>query len=342
MITMYFAIISKRSFRMNWPDLELIFQPGHANWTYNPEALGIQHLDAAGNELDKFVNFPAHSQGHIERAPYNPSIGHYCDVNSRDVSDSRNWEQLVSMQHIFYYSNRSPDMQIHKHLVNALAGIVGGTTVHDSALGRNNVQRCLYNDILRPAKTFLDSPYTPLGGNTMPFRTIVDIATNGSELSLAYHHRISDQYLQTDPAHAQVSNETVEWLAELGRQHFRKSNGTRVNLFFISNSAGSEEKVRTHPAIQAAFHHVYCQQFLGIRHINLQFLNEEVTANEAEMRAKMALIQTMHDWYIMKIADILICGISSFCRSAGLISSGRQIKYDAGNHQVCYIHQWVM
>lgn len=265
----FFSAVSDRSFHIHWPGIEYVFKPGHSNWTYDPSALGIPHKDLNGNELDKTRNHATRGDGDVTNAlPGHGNIVMLNDLNTREISKTAMAPGLKKYTHIYFHSNRSPDLQLNKNMVEKLlkSGVVGGTTVNDSHAGHINAYRCMFNDIFRPTEEFLDTTYKSTDGSSTSFRQLVNMVNRADERSLAFHYRIADGHVNSDHAKSRISNGTIQWIASLGIKH--QVGQKKLNLFFISNSPASARRVLQDSSIRAAFGRVLSQELTGSRHIN--------------------------------------------------------------------------
>ncbi len=211
-------------------------------------------------------------------------------------------------------------MSIHNMTAKTIAGISNSSIVEPTDEGHYVAYRCLFNDIFQPTASFLNSSYKAIGYDAMPLQDLTTRMTSNGALSLAFHYRIDDTYLAADSAIATIDEETIQWLVLLSNNH--STNGVRLNLFFISNSPASAHKVLQHRDIQSAYAHIFSQELIGSRHIN------SADAKNSTTTASTTFQQAMQDWWIMKNADILVCGYSGFCMSAGIVASVNQIKYN--------------
>jgi len=317
----FFAIASERSFRIQWHGLEHFFRPGHVNWTYDAESLGIPHLDENGQELDHSKTRARQGQGEMQFPfPGNHNIAMFNDLNTRAISDPKKQKILERFAHVYFHSNRSPGMSIHNMTAKTIAGLINSSIVEPTREGHYVAYRCLFNDIFQPTASFLNSSYKAIGYDAMPLQDVMAQMTSNGALSLAFHYRIDDNYVAADNATATIDEETIQWLVLLSNNH--STNSIRLNLFFISNSPASAHKVLQHHDVQSAYAHIFSQELTGSRHIN------SADAKNSTTTVVVTFQQAMQDWWIMKNADILVCGYSGFCMSAGIVASLSQIKYN--------------
>jgi hypothetical protein len=78
---------------------------------------------------------------------------------------------------------------------------------------------------------------------------------------------------------------------------------------------------------------IYSQQLSGEIHVNkhngIHGMKHGVDDNVIH-----SLRQAWRDWWVMMLSDVLVCLMNSgFCKTAGLMASIEQIKYET-NHQV--------
>lgn len=308
----YFAMLSERSFKIHWPGIDHVFHPQSIQWHFNATDIGLSE-DAALH------------QGYITKTwgagtfsdPFSPHnhIGMFNDLNTGEIGNPRHWPTFSKYDHVFYHSNRGPD-------INALYSKVAGKyhwPVGDDNLKHNYyiAYRCIFNDLFTATPDFLNTSYKPLLRDEMPFADVLKIATDSDYVSLAYHYRIDDKHVESDPIQARVSDAEIRWLKEFGEQH-RAQSTQKMNLFFISNSVASAKKVIQDPGIKESYNAVFSQELTGSRHINAD-----------KSASPHSLKQAMMDWFIMKEAHYLVCGKSGFCKIAGTVAAEQQVKYDA-------------
>jgi len=267
----YFAVVSGRSFRIHWPGIEHVFKPGHSNWTYDPDVLGIPYKDKDGNELDRSRNHIVRGGGQVNYVlPAGAgNVVMFNDMNGREINLPAITARLVRHKHVYFHSNRSPDLLMNNFMVEKLvvkSGVVGGTTLNDSHAGHINAYRCMFNDIFQPTEAFLNTTYKSIDGNFTVFRELVDLVNRADEQSLAFHFRIDDRHVTSDSAAVTIKNDTVKWIASLGTKH--QAGSGKPNLFFITNSPASARKVMEDSDIREAFGRVFSQELTGSRHIN--------------------------------------------------------------------------
>lgn len=198
--------------------------------------------------------------------------------------------------------------------------ITNTSLIEPTREGHYVAYRCLFNDIFQPTESFLNSTYHTIGRTSMPLREVMALMSSNNSKSLAFHYRIDDVHVASDNATATIDEETIQWLVLLSNNH--TTNGMRLNLFFITNSPASAHRVLQHPDIQVAYAHIFSQELTGSRHIN------SADAKNSSTSAGITFQEAMQDWWIMRYADILVCGYSGFCMSAGLVAPLTQIKYN--------------
>lgn len=309
----YFALLSDRQFKMHWPGIDHVFHPQTINWHFNATDIGLTE-DAALHKgfITKTWGAGTFSDPFL---PQHRNIGMFNDLNTGEIGNPRSWPKLAVYDHVFYHSNRGPDV---KNLYSNVAAKYHWPT-GDDQLAHNYyiAYRCLFNDMFTATPDFMNTPYKPLLREVMPFSDVLKIAADSDYVSLAYHYRINDNHVESDPVEARVSDAEIRWLKQFGEEH-RAQSTQKMNLFFISNSVASAKKVIQDAGIRESYNAVYSQELTGSRHINS---DKSATPH--------SLKQAMMDWFIMKEAHYLVCGKSGFCKIAGTVASEQQVKYDA-------------
>jgi hypothetical protein len=307
----FFALLSDRAFKVHWPGFDHVFEPQTVQWSFDEHSYDIPANELYHNGLvDTYeigagrltLPFPSSSVSAI-----------FDDRNSHEINNPAKWLQLVPFQHIFYHSNRDPMLETYQRVVEKHHWPADDGDAHH---GYYVAYRCLFNDVFTPAAAFFNAAYKPLDKDEMPFHDIISVLEDFDHVSLAYHHRIPDHQLATDPEEARIADSEIEWLVNFAEQHYALSD-QKMNLFFVTNSINSARKVAAHPGIRNIYEHVYSQDLTGGVHINY----EKSSPGEAFRQAMM-------DWWVMRQAHYLVCGGSGFCNMAAAVADEAQVRID--------------
>ena len=347
----YYAILSGRSFRMHWPGIDHVFAPHSINWAFHNTSYGIPADEVQHKGLVSIV----WGAGSITSPFSHNDVVIFNDLNTREINNPKVWSLLTHYNHIFYHSNRDPDTGgTFKHIAEQYQWPVGdGDLEHNYYIA----YRCIFNDIFQPSPEFLTTPYKPLQLSEMPFSQVISIVEDLDHVSLAYHYRIEDKHVASDPLVARLPDTEIRWLIEFGQQH-RSQSAQKMNLFFISNSVNSALKLLANSELREVYNAVYCQELTGkaklytsyiwyivfICYINALYLfictyiNDYYTGtrhiNAVTTASSHSLKQAMMDWWVMRQARYLVCGASGFCKMAGTVASEEQVKIDAVTKRV--------
>jgi hypothetical protein len=313
---LFFALISERSFKIHWPGFDHVFAPRTVEWSFDPAS-----YDIPANELETsgFVN-DVHGDGKVTRpfSSYNQGCM-FNDLNTCEIGNPVKWKPIENFPHVFYHSNRDPTPDNYKRVADKYHWPAGdGNQEHNYYIA----YRCLFNDMMTPATTFLNTTYKPLGMDAVPFQDIVSIVEDLDHVSLAYHHRIPDHHLATDPVESRISDAEIAWLISFGEQH-RSESTRKMNLFFITNSMNSANKLIAHEGIRKTYEHVYSHELTGGVHINYE-----------KTSSSHSLKQAMMDWWVMRQVHYLVCGGSGFCKMAAMVADETQVQIDGSSKQV--------
>ncbi len=127
----------------------------------------------------------------------------------------------------------------------------------------------------------------------------------------------------------------IDWIIDLAHKYKKDNlkNTDKINFFFITNSKSSGLKVMSHEGLHNEFNMIYSQQLSGDIHVNKHNGNHGMK-HGVDDNVIHSLRQAWRDWWVMMLSDVLVCLMNSgFCKTAGLMASIEQIKYET-NHQV--------
>lgn len=330
----YFAMSIGRAFRIDWKGLSDVFEPGTIDWTYKPSDLGIESTHDATQLVSKDTVNEVMGFGRISAlSPKYPYIAVLNDMNGRQINNASMLAKIAPYKHLFFHSNRGPDLISYRNLSQALHLPV--MPHHDVRLLHYEAYRCIFNAILQPKEAFLNSTYKPISQPAMEFRKVIELAQNPKYPSLAYHYRVPDMYVAKDDPKGIIDNRKLLWIAKHGQQNRHKPN---MNLFFITNSPASAARVLELRELRKRYKAIYIQELTGTTHINMvpstSDNSTDISSNKPHSQhmkpgtVKQTFLQAMQDWYILRSAQMLMCGQSGFCQSAGLVGSANQLKYD--------------
>jgi hypothetical protein len=318
----FYSYLKDRTYRIQWPGWEHVFQTGMTNWTYDPQALGIPYLNATGGELDtNRVRGVAGNEIYVAYPP-NTEVGVVNDLNTRQITEPKKVAEIEKFKHVFFHSNRGPTTEMFAEI----------TAKHKWAMKPQGMDqnyaeayRCVFEALFRPTEEFLSSTHKGIGRDAVPFSHIVKVAENPDATAMAFHYRVDDVAATVDGQDQVIDDETIARIIRIAGQH--RVAGKNMNLFFVTNSNSSAYKVIRNASVQEAFHGIYSQELTATIHVNTEFGHGESKAREAVL----STLQAMRDWWIMRLSDILICQLSGFCKSAALVAPLEQIRYeDAG------------
>jgi hypothetical protein len=319
----FYALQMGRSFRVLWPGLEHVFKPGHIHWTFEPATLNIPYEDKEGNEIDA-TRIGVRTVG-IRQDVYKdrPDIGLVNDLNNRQITDPQKAAIIERFTHVFFHSNRGPSRQmfsqIHKRYNWA-------AHFPDTDESYSAVYRCVFEGLFRPTDEFLDSVYKSVGRSPVPFSHITGVVDNDKFVSMAYHHRVSDDIAAANSDRDAITEHSISKIVEMAHKHGQLDK--QLNLYFVTNSIHSANRVIENRDLQSTFHAIYTQELSAPIHVNYGTGNGE----HATLSGILSLLQAMRDWWIMRLADVLIFPKSGFSISAALLASHEQVRYEDAGH----------
>ena len=328
----FYAMQTGRTFRVHWPGLESVFKPGVTNWTYSSSDFRIDDFNAPkivnanGNEI-----FPLK----IGHRSANQEVGVVNDLNSRQIMNSTVWPEIEKYKHVFFHSNRGPNMEMY----NALSAKYNWTKVSENE-DENYFEayRCVFAGMFRLTDAFLSSFYKPIGKSPVHFSHIVRSAEDRSFQLMAFHFRVSDGWAESDDKQHIIDDATMTRIVTLAEKH--KREGAKMNLFFITNSNCSAHKVIADENIRKTFHAVYSQELTASIHVNY-IKNKAGQMDDSSEATVLSMRQTMRDWWIMRLADVLVLQTSGFSKSAALMAPLSQIRYEDGGESLRPV-PWIM
>lgn len=321
----YFSITVGRALKIQWDSLSNVFEHGEIDWRFHPGIMGL-----SANDLVLQNGRVTEAMGYgkvVVISPQHPHIALFNDMNSRRITNASFWPILAQYKHIFFHSNRGPDLTSFQQLSAAL--LLPKIENHGANFLHLMAYRCIFDEIFKPTESFLNSTYKAMGQPAMEFRKVINIAQNPTFPSLAYHHRIPDKYVENDDPRGIIELRKLQWIADIGQ--ISKKKKPQTNLFFITNSPVSAARVLESQAFRKKFRAIYIQELSGSMHINMVSHNgttTNATASDQPSGTKSSFLQAMRDWYILKSVQRLVCGRSGFCRSAALVGSEEQLVFD--------------
>jgi hypothetical protein len=316
---LFFALLSERAFKIHWPGFDKVFQPQAVQWSFDEHNYGIPTDELRRSGL---IGTGIGGGQPTRPFPSNPQAVIFNDLNSNEISNPAKWAEIASTPHVFFLSNRDPFKEMYQRVAERLQWPADGGDVQH---GYYVAYRCLFNDIFTPSAAFFNSPYKPLDGEEVPFQDIMSVVEDFDIVSLAYHYRISDDDLVSDPEEARISDTEIEWLVNFAAELLAFAD-QRMNLFFVTNSMNSARKVAVHPDIRNSFVRVYSQELTSGVHINYQKGHQKLWFEEAG--SSETLKQAMMDWWVMRHAHYLVCGGSGFCLMAAAVAEESQVTID--------------
>lgn len=325
----FYAMMTGRTYRMEWPGWGRVFSPGWMNWTFDSHALGIPYYDSDGKELDPKRIRAVEGNEIYETWKGNPNVGTVNDLNTRQILEPDKIGVIETFQHVFFHSNRGPDTLMYRNISHKYGW--NKDSDHDYA----ETYRCVFEGLFRPTQEFMSSSYQAIGQDPVPFHHIIKAVEDPEGVSMAVHYRVGDDAAVVDAHNEIIDDEMLERIVTLANKY--RQPGKHMTLFFVTNSNSSAHKVLQNTAIQAAFKATYSQELTATIHVNSNFGKGSHEVEEAVQ----STMQAMRDWWVMRQSDILICQLSGFCKSAALVAPEEQIRYeDAGRSPRAWY--WVM
>lgn len=330
----FFAMLSGRSFRIWWPGWDHVFKPGRSNWTYDGPALGIPYLDEHGEQYDKVRVTGVEGNQIYPAFTTRKDVGVVNDLNSRQITNSTLRPVIDQYKHVYFHSNRGPNAQMFLDVSRKYNWAKKSEDVEDNYA---EAYRCVFEGLFRPTDEFLRSDYKGINQNTVPFAHIVRIVEDPSFTSMAFHHRVDDSTAESKSDRETINDQDIRLIISLAEKH--RVEGKKMNLFFITNSNSSAHKVLRTEAIHKTFHQVYSQDLTATIHVNAD--RTPRAGEQVSQASVLSTLQAMRDWWVMRLADILISPNSGFSKSAALLAPREQIRYeDSGRAQ--RTNYWVM
>lgn len=326
----FYALETERTFRVLWPGWEHVFKPGKSNWTFDGPTLGIPYEDAQGQEIDKSRVTDVRGEQIYQAYPDRKDIVVVNDLNSRQVENATLRPTIESYKHIFFHSNRGPTADMFQRIYDKYNWKDLFPRTDESYAA---VYRCVFESMFRPTEEFLSSQYKAISRAAVPFSHMVRILEDPKLTSMAFHHRIDDGFENSE--NEVVDAKTIAKIVELAQKHAVADK--KMNLFFVTNSNPSAQKVMQDATIKAAFHAVYCQELTATIHVNTGTGTQE----HATAAAVQSTLQAMRDWWIMRLVHVLALYTSGFSKSAALLAPPDQIRYEDGGNAFRE-HYWTM
>jgi hypothetical protein len=322
----FYALKTKRRYKVIWPGWDTIFQPGNTNWTYDGRELGIP--DVGGTPKVHAVS--GHAVGLVVINPEfsnRTDVGVVNDLNNRQILNHSIVPLIEAYRHVFFHSNRGPDINLFRELMAQYNWPALGT---DEGTNYMEVYRCVFESMFRPSDILQHSTYKAIGKTTVKFAEVVNIVEDLSAVSIAFHHRANDAQAESHSLQGTIEDKYIDVMVSIADKH-RKA-GMKMNLFFITNHNASGHKVTSDKRILKAFGNVFSQELSAVIHVNNHAAQKGII-ELANHNVDLSLLQAMRDWWMMRICSVLIMGNSGFSVSATLFASTQQVRYNLdGTH----------
>lgn len=315
----FYALQTDRSFRILWPGLEHVFKPGHTNWTFDAPVYNIPYEDANGQEIDKTRVTDVLGNQIMQPFPSRTDIAVINDLNTRQVDNATLSAVIDKYQHVFFHSNRGPTRQMFS-LVHKKQNWAAHFPDTDESYAA--VYHCVFEGMFRPTDELINSEYKSISRAAVPFSHIIRILEDPKFSSMAVHHRIDDSAASANSDQDIIDTTHLAKIVELATKH--AVPGKKMNLFFVTNSVASANKVMADASIKSAFHAVYAQELTAMIHVNMGTGNGE----HASAAAVQSTLQAMRDWWVMRLVDVIVCPQSGFSKSAALLAPATQVRYE--------------
>lgn len=314
----FYSFLHDRSFRILWPGLDHVFSIGALNWTFDANELHIPYLNSTGGEIDQ-TRVRDVWGNQIYDDVTGKDVGVVNDLNTRQILNETLIPKIEKYKNVYFHSNRGTnDMLFSAANKHNQWVTVGNNRVNIYAASF----LCAFEAMFRPAEVFLKSSYKSLGRERVPFSHILRVVEDEKFTTVAYHHRVDDPIASSNSAEHTIADDVIARIIEIAKKH--RVENTQLNLFFITNSIASALKVMRDDTLKAVFHQVYSQELTATIHVNEATMNTHLSAEAAILSTQ----QAMRDWWIMRMSDVLIGGMSGFLKSAALLAPAEQIRYE--------------
>ena len=318
----FYALQSGRSFRILWPELDHVFQPGLSNWTFDGPTLGIPYKDENGEEIDK--TRIDNNLGNLTTLAYPPrkDIALVNDLNSRMLVDPDRIAEIEKFPHFFYMGNRGP----MKEQFSAIHSIYEwGQYFPDNDESYAAVYRCVFEGLFRPSEEFLQSEYKSIGHPSVHFLHLLNTMKHPDISTMAFHYRVDDFTAESGSSAELISEEVMDRIISISEKH--AVQGKSRILFFVSNSAASMTTVMNNAKMLRSFQAIHCQELSAQIHVN-GAVGVKAAADVDVTKSISSTMQAFRDWWIMRQVDVLVLQLSGFSKSAALLAPDAQIRYE--------------
>lgn len=314
----FYALLHDRTFRILWPGLEHVFTPHALNWTFNPSALQLPYLDANGVEIDK-SRVTDNIGGKIYTDVVSDEVGVVNDLNTRQISNETEVAIIEKYRHVYFHSNRGPNEDMYR----AVAKKNNWPQKESFEKSYATHFYCVFDAMFRPAEAFLKTMYHSMGREPMLFSHVMKIVEDPEVMSISIHHRVDDGIAEANGEGDLVADETLSRIVAIYLRH-RGGPERKANLFFVSNSIASMNKVMASALLKQTFNQVYCQELSATIHVN----DADRSSHQVSHPAVLSTQQAFRDWWIMRQSAVLIGGRSGFSKSAALFAAAKQVRYE--------------
>jgi hypothetical protein len=294
---------------------------------YDPSKLGLTSAEAA--ELEQYYVRNTKGNEIFTALPGRQNIGIINDLNTRQITQADRSVVIETYDHVFLHSNRGPSMEMYHNIRHVYKWPVNTANPSVDYL---SAYRRVFDNMFQMSAEFLATPYKAVNRNVMPFSELLDILRNNTYTSMAYHHRVPDDVASRDDPAGLISDDLVRQIVEVAES--QREGNRPINLFFLTNSASSAQKIWKSSLVQNCFARVFAQELLAPIHVN--YITDVTGSGQSEsvpaedniaQEGILSLQQAMRDWIVMREAGILVCSNSGFCMTAAVLAAPEQRRY---------------
>jgi hypothetical protein len=323
----FYALLNDRSFALQWHGIDHVFRTPGVEWMFDPRMLGLSSYPEDVAALEQ--NFVRNTKGNEIYAafPGRHDIGIINDLNTRQITLPDRSSVIESYMHVFLHSNRGPTIEMYQNICRVYNWPYNTANPSADYLA---AYRRVFDNMFQMSAEFLATPYKAVNRNVMPFSELLDIVRNNTYISMAYHHRVPDDVASRDDASGVISDDLVRQIVEVAES--QRQGNRPINLFFLTNSASSAQKMWRSSLVQNCFARVFAQELLAPIHVN--YITDvdgsgQGASNTADVAQEgiLSLQQAMRDWIVMREAGILVCSNSGFCMTAAVLAAPEQRRY---------------